>query len=107
MDKHRTMCLRVTYPPLDHAGLQRALWWMVSKHFGFRGRDESRKLKWGDIKLAQDPETKNEVLIWVTNRGTKTESGEKEIASVRTFNPHIQATGDRGVSKPKTSKAKT
>ena len=29
----------------DPAGLQRALWWMISKHFGFRGKDESRKLK--------------------------------------------------------------
>ena len=83
-----------TFGCKDSAGLQRALWWMISKHFGFRGRDESKKLKWGDIKLAQDPETKNEILIWVTNRGTKTESGGKEIVSVRTFNPHIQATGD-------------
>ena len=59
---------------------------MISKHFGFRGREESRKLKWRDIKLAQDPETKNEI--------PKTESGGKEMASFRTFNPHIQATGD-------------
>ena len=31
--------------------------------------------KVGDIKLAQDPETKNEIFMWVTNRGTKTEIG--------------------------------
>ena len=31
----------------DHAALQRVLWWMISKHFGFIGRDESRKLKFG------------------------------------------------------------
>ena len=87
-----------TFGCKDPAGLQRALWWMISKHFGFRGLDESRKLKWGDIKLAQDPETKNEIHIWVTNLCTnlctKTESGEKEIASFRTFNLHIKAAGE-------------
>ena len=83
-----------TFGCKDPVGLQRALWLMISKHFSFRGREESRKLKWEDIKLAQDPETKNEILIWVTNRGTKTKSGGKEMASFRTFNPHIQATRD-------------
>jgi len=27
---------------------QRTLWWFLSKQFGFRARDESRKLCWGD-----------------------------------------------------------
>ena len=31
----------------DHEVLQRTAWWLLSLHFGFRARDESRKLKWG------------------------------------------------------------
>ena len=27
--------------------LQRTLWWVIALHFGFRARDESRRLKWG------------------------------------------------------------
>ena len=27
--------------------LQRTVWWLLSLHFGFRARDESRKLRWG------------------------------------------------------------
>ena len=34
--------------------LQRAMWWFLSLHFGFRARDESRKLRWGDVELQQD-----------------------------------------------------
>ncbi|KAL9978606.1 hypothetical protein ACROYT_G016142 [Oculina patagonica] len=32
----------------DPEVLQRTVWWLLSLHFGFRARDESRKLKWGD-----------------------------------------------------------
>ena len=35
--------------------LQRTMWWFLSLHFGFRARDESRKLLWGDVQLQQDP----------------------------------------------------
>ena len=31
----------------DPKSLQRALWWFLSLHFGWRARDESRKLCWG------------------------------------------------------------
>ena len=31
----------------DPKSLQRALWWFLSLHFGWRARDESRKLRWG------------------------------------------------------------
>mgnify|MGYP000129169507 CR=1 FL=1 len=41
----------------DPKSLQRALWWFLSLHFGWRARDESRKLCWGDVGLATDPET--------------------------------------------------
>ena len=29
--------------------LQRTVWGLLSLHFGFRARDESRKLRWGDV----------------------------------------------------------
>ena len=44
--------------------LQRTVWWLLSLHFGFRARDESRRLKWGDVKLCKDPTTGNEFLLW-------------------------------------------
>ena len=34
--------------------LQRILWWFFSLHFGFRARDESRKLFWGDLVHTSD-----------------------------------------------------
>lgn len=36
--------------------LQSIVWWLLSLHFGFRARDESRKLKWGDIIFETDVE---------------------------------------------------
>ena len=44
--------------------LQRTLWWFFSLRFGFRARDESRKLCWADLELQNDPETGKEVLVW-------------------------------------------
>ena len=35
--------------------LRRTMWWFLSLHFGFRARDESRKLLLGDVQLHQDP----------------------------------------------------
>ena len=48
----------------DPKSLQRALWWFLSLHFGWRARDESCKLCWGDVGLANDPETDSEYLVW-------------------------------------------
>lgn len=72
--------------------LQRTMWWFLSLHFGFRARDESRKLRWGDVILEKDVETGNNILVWRTERGTKTRTGEKENGHSRSFNPTIQAT---------------
>ena len=47
----------------DPKSLQRALWWFLSLHFGWRARDESRKLCWGDVGLASDPENDSEYLV--------------------------------------------
>ena len=72
-------------------GLQRTVWWLLALHFGFRARDESRKLKWGDIVLQEDNETGNEILIWKSERGSKTRSGNGDT---RAFNPTAQATNN-------------
>lgn len=71
--------------------LQRTDWWLLALHFSFRARDESRKLKWGDIVLENDTETGNEVLIWISERGSKTRRGHGDR---RAFNPTAQATNN-------------
>ncbi|XP_044178600.1 uncharacterized protein LOC122960461 [Acropora millepora] len=77
----------------DHnaEALQRTVWWLLSMQFGFRAWDESRKLKWGDVSLITDATTKNEVLLWTGERGSKTRHGE----SARAFNPTAQATSNK------------
>ena len=50
----------------DHnpVSLQRTVWWLLSLHFGFRARDESRKLHWGDVQLQEDKDG-GEMLVWL------------------------------------------
>ena len=50
--------------------LQRTVWWFLSLHFGFRARDESRKLRWGDVQLQQQKDGQ-EILVWLAERGQK------------------------------------
>lgn len=69
--------------------LQRTVWWLLALHFGVRARDESRKLKWRDILFEKDTETGKEVLIWISERGSKTRRGSGDR---RAFNPTTQAT---------------
>ena len=64
---------------------------VIALHFGFRARDESRKLKWGDIVLKKDGETGNEVLIWESERGSKT---RRDNGDARAFYPTAQATNN-------------
>ena len=73
--------------------LQRTLWWIIALHFGFRARDESRRLKWGDVTLEKDPETENDILVWRYERGSKTRQGQDKPYAVRAFHPTAQATG--------------
>ena len=72
--------------------LQRTLWWFLSMQFGFRARDESRKLCWGDIVLDVDAETGREVLVWTAERESKTRKG-LEDGHQRQFCPKAFATG--------------
>ena len=75
----------------DENVLQRTVWWLLALHFGFHARDENRKLKWGDIVLQGDNETSNEIMIWKSERGSKTRRGNGDT---RAFNPTAQATNN-------------
>ena len=72
--------------------LQRTLLWFLSIQFGFRTRDESRKLCWGDIVLDVDAVTGREVLVWTAERASKTRQGLKG-GRQRQFCPKAFATG--------------
>ena len=67
--------------------LQRTVWWLLSLHFGFRARDESRRLKWGDVKLCKDEANGSEFLVWQSERGSKTRNGNGQ----RAFSPVAEA----------------
>ena len=41
----------------DPEVLQRTVYWVLFIHFGFRARDESRRLQWGDIAVENEPVT--------------------------------------------------
>ena len=69
---------------------QRTVQWFLSLHFGFQARDESRKLRWGDIQLQQQNDCQ-EVLVWLAEQGTKTRHGQ-ERGHQRAFQPKIYAT---------------
>ena len=60
-------------------------------HFGFRARDESRKLCWGDVELQNDPQDNREMLVWLAERGTNTRSGQEQ-GHQRAFQPKLYAT---------------
>ena len=58
-----------TYDPWT---LNRGLWYILSKSFGFRGVDESHKMKWGDVELK---EKDGKMRLEFTERATKTRTG--------------------------------
>ena len=70
------------------------MWWFLSLHFGWRTRDESRKLCRGDVGLANDPETDSEYLVWKSERGSKTRTGQ-DGGHQRTFQPKAYATKNK------------
>ena len=78
----------------DPKSLQRALWWFLSLHFGWRSRDESRKLCWGDVGLANDPETNSKYLVRKAERGSKTRTGQ-DGGHQRAFEPKAYASKNK------------
>ena len=73
----------------DPEVLLRTVWWMLSLHFGFRARDECRRLQWGDIVVDDDPFCGKRVLVWKAERGSKTRHGDGHC---RAFSPKAHAT---------------
>ena len=74
--------------------LQRTVWWLLSPHFGFRARDETRKLKWGDVELGIDGETGLEELVWLAERGSKCRDSKDVGHAGRAFLPKAEATNN-------------
>ena len=66
--------------------LTRTMWWFSSLLLGPRGRDESGKMRWGDILLKRD-ENGDEYLDF-QERDTKTRKGNQSGGS-RAFAPNI------------------
>ena len=61
--------------------------------FRFRARDESRRQKWGDVKLSREEANGGQCLIWESERGSKTRNGNGQQ---RAFNPIAkQQNGER------------
>ena len=75
--------------------LQRTVWWVLTKHYGHRARDEARKLQWGDISIHTQFNTSNKYIIWDTERGSKTRTGETPNSHQRAIKPLImESKGD-------------
>ena len=64
-------------------------------NFGFRARDESRKMYWDDVKLQVDSQTGRDFLFWSSERGIKTPQGQE--GHRRTFEPNIFPLAKLGV----------
>ena len=63
-------------------------------HFGWRARDEHRKVLLGDLEIRQEKGgERREYIIWKTERGSKTRTGGKEFGAERYFSPRIYPTG--------------
>ena len=59
--------------------LQRTLWWLLSLQFGFRARDESRKLRWGDVQLQKKLMTATKYLLGWEKEERKPEQDKKIV----------------------------
>ena len=60
------------------------IWYMNTIHFGLRGCDEHRKMKWGDVQLKTD--TDGTEYLEYSERQTKTRSGE-DPRNIRAVKP--------------------
>ena len=66
--------------------LQNTLWFLFAKLFGWRGRDESRQLRWGDVNLSSDELGMESITF--NERATKTRTGQAG-GPIREFVPTI------------------
>lgn len=61
----------------DPALLQRQVWWNFGQLFGFPTQIKSRRLKWGDVSLEEDPTTGRERLALNTGCSSKSDTALK------------------------------
>jgi integrase len=73
--------------------LLRTVWLNNTMHFGWRARDEHRKVKQGDLVIrSEEGQIGREYVIWITERGSKTRTGAKDTMPERYLNPRMYAT---------------
>ena len=74
--------------------LLRTVWFNNTMFFGWRARDEHHRVKFGDFQIEREegPQGK-EYVEWITERGSKTRTGENDFVPDRSFNPKMYATG--------------
>ena len=73
--------------------LLRTVWLNNTMYFGWRARDEHRRARFGDFQIKQHGPKQMKYIEWVTERGSKTRTGENEFVPDRPFNPKMFATG--------------
>ena len=52
-DEENTLFITGQFGDSSPSALQRTMWWFLSMHFGFRAKDESRKLRWGEVGIVK------------------------------------------------------
>ena len=67
------------------------MWFMNTKHFGLRGCDEHRRMKWGDVQLLTD--VNGDEYLEFSERQTKTRTGA-EPRNVRPVKPKAYSFGN-------------
>ena len=73
--------------------LLRTIWLNNTLHFGWRTRDEHRKVQQGDLIIQKEEGLSGrEDVMWMTERGGKTRTGAKDTMPERYFNPRMYAT---------------
>ena len=72
------------------SSLLNTVWLNNTMHFGWRGRDEHYRVRFGDVLLKT--ENNEEYLEWCVERGSKTRDGSNVSVPERQFNPKIFAT---------------
>ena len=74
--------------------LLRTVWFNNTLFFGWRARDEHHRVRFGDFQIkCEDGPQGRDYVEWITERGSKTRTGEHEFVPDRTFNPKMYATG--------------
>ena len=74
--------------------LLRTVWFNNTLFFGWRAGDEDHRVKFGDFQIKCEDEPKGkEYVEWITERGNKTRTGERDFVADRSFTPKMYATG--------------